>query len=944
MDFQQMSEWFRNINLFNDEFTDTRIPSALSNEENKLLEENVEAKMKELTSSQLDIVENVDRIQMLEDHQKLVQDELETIQRLLAARQREETTEQTHLNIDIAEMKRIERLTVILENDSIKFRKRKTDFETEINQLHVQIENINNDTLIEKDALEQLIDIIKKNDDETFCLMKYTQQDNIRIKELTAQLERYSEKSIKLKRAMEEGRIEYYSLQVELDKIADRFRRSYIQRQQLIKRWETILVQMQRKDHDIDRLAIELIQIKAKTRIKEQELNQQKIFYEHEQKNNIVTEKLIYLADKKIMSLKAKQTTNKSKQEHLKTDVFSMKTTLINTKDELQHARTLINELKTTIINKQQELKKLKQRHEQILDRKYFILNEKFSIDEKLSKFEKLMKNEQKYQNNLNNQYKKLSEIFFLLNNKLLFIRKHEKQYEIDNQAYQNQIHNMKNQINQLDQQLLKQQELIYNQDFIKQNIDRRLNRLLGEKTNEKYSEFDLKIHELQNEYEKKKYQYDQLQNQIKILNDELRIIKRDFDQLIIDKNDLNEKFLQFDLYISLSEKLIKKLNNEKEDYLVERNLLNIELKRLKNILCNSSEINSNLEQQQIELQKAIKERRMEIQANSHLFRIRFNDERTKKDSISAELSMRITKVSKLKQRYEIFAITLNTEKSNEGNVLAQAQYVIKSAQMKEDLLKQGDQLEALVIKAETELRALENTVQILKWNNIDVKKNFEKLHESSPEINEMKELEEHLRAVTEQVKIRRKLLKDFSEKHDSTSHADLIMHQEEIEEMNKAITKKRHIEIKLEDELQQYHIKIDRADQIIKRFQQIIRQQRNIQDIIQDELDIDVRLQHETNKKIEQQLISLCLAIGDDDNVIDIVEQLSVGQSFKIIIKPSITRLNKQQYKLEKQSTSSSSSSLSNINIIPNIVNISINSSSRSTTSESRCSSKNST
>ena len=51
---------------------------------------------------------------------------------------------------------------------------------------------------------------------------------------------------------------------------------------------------------------------------------------------------------------------------------------------------------------------------------------------------------------------------------------------------------------------------------------------------------------------------------------------------------------------------------------------------------------------------------------------------------------------------------------------------------MKEDLFKQGDQLEALVIKAERELRALENTVQILKWNNTDVKKTFEKLNESS--------------------------------------------------------------------------------------------------------------------------------------------------------------------------------------------------------------------
>ncbi|CAF4806020.1 unnamed protein product, partial [Rotaria sp. Silwood2] len=179
--------------------------------------------------------------------------------------------------------------------------------------------------------------------------------------------------------------------------------------------------------------------------------------------------------------------------------VLSLKTALVNAENELQRARTIFNELKTTIIHRQQELKKLKQHHQQILDRKYVILNEKFSIDEKLSKFEKLMENEQKYQNNLNYQYKNLSETCFLLNNKLLFIRKQEKQYEIDNQAYQNQVHNMKNQINQLDQQLLKQQELIYHQDFIKQTIDRRLNRLLGEKTNEKYSEFDLKIRELQN-------------------------------------------------------------------------------------------------------------------------------------------------------------------------------------------------------------------------------------------------------------------------------------------------------------------------------------------------------------------------------------------------------------------------------------------------------------
>lgn len=125
---------------------------------------------------------------------------------------------------------------------------------------------------IDKDDLEQLIDSMKKRDEEMFCLMKYTRQDDIRIKVktknsfeksyliilkgLTTELEQYSEKSIQLKRATEEEIIEYTGFQVELDKIAETFRRSHKQRQQLIKRWETILEQMQRKDHNIDQFSI----------------------------------------------------------------------------------------------------------------------------------------------------------------------------------------------------------------------------------------------------------------------------------------------------------------------------------------------------------------------------------------------------------------------------------------------------------------------------------------------------------------------------------------------------------------------------------------------------------------------------------------------------------------------------------------------------------------
>ena len=210
-------------------------------------------------------------------------------------------------------------------------------------------------------------------------------------------------------------------------------------------------------------------------------------------------------------------------------------------------------------------LKKVKLRYDKIVERKCSILTEKFSIDEKLSKLDKLMENEQNYQVNLNNRYKKLSENLFQLNDQLISMRKNEKKNEMNNQASRNQLYNIKKQIKQLDQQLVKQQEFIYYQDFIKQTIDRRLNRILREKANEKYSEYDLQVHELQSEYDKKNYQYNQLQNQITILYEELRIIKRDCNQFNLEKTDFNEKLLQFDLYINQSEKLVKKLNNDKE-------------------------------------------------------------------------------------------------------------------------------------------------------------------------------------------------------------------------------------------------------------------------------------------------------------------------------------------------------------------------------------------
>lgn len=70
----------------------------------------------------------------------------------------------------------------------------------------------------------------------------------------------------------------------------------------------------------------------------------------------------------------------------------------------------------------------------------------------------------------------------------------------------------------------------------------------------------------------------------------------------------------------------------------------------------------------------------------------------------SAELHERISKIDKLRKRYEILSVSM-APPEEDGEEHSQAYYVIKAAQEREELQREGDELDSKIRKAEREIR-----------------------------------------------------------------------------------------------------------------------------------------------------------------------------------------------------------------------------------------------
>ncbi|XP_052036602.1 coiled-coil domain-containing protein 39 [Apodemus sylvaticus] len=827
----------------------------VANQENKILEDQLSKLLKEKSNLQDQLRDYEDRINSMTSHLKNVNQEFSFTQSLYKARENEIESEEHFKAIAERELGRVKDEIQLLEKEMVVIRERKSDKENSIFKATQKLDGLKCQMNWDQQALEAWLEESAHKDSDSLTLQKYSQQDDNKIRALTLQLEKLTMECNEKRKLLDSELTETLSAQLELDKAAQDFRKIHLERQELIQQWESTIEQMQKRDEEIDNCALALSRIKQEAREKEGVVKEKIKFLENEVGNNIEYERRISVAERKVSKCRMDYQRQESNRSQLKDELDTLKTTLNRTSSDLQALRKNISKVKKDILDETIRLQKLK-RHNEVVKHKLKMITEKtISIEEKATNMEDMLKEKEKGMKEVEVQLNIVKDVLFKKVQELQNEVTKEKALVSEIEGTRSSLKHLNQRLHKLDFETLKQQEIMYSQDFYIQQVERRMSRLKGEINSEEKQALEAKIVDLKKTLDERKSTLSLLEAQIKKLHNDLYFIKKSNGKNNDEKESLMNKISELNLFIDRSEKELSKAKAVKEDMMIEDNLLKLEVKRAREMLYSKAEEVLSLEKRKQQLCTAMEERAEEIKVHKAMLtsQIRYVDQQ--RQTVSSEFHERLSKIDKLKNRYEILTVVMLPPEGEEEKT--QSYYVIKAAQEKEELQREGDSLDAKINKAEKEIYALQNTLQVLNSCNSNYKQSFKKVTPSSDEYGIKIQLEEQKRAADEKYRCKQRQIRELQEDIQSMENTfEVIEHL--ANNAKEKLSEKQTLAFQLRKETEEQKPKLQRVTKQCGRLRREIRILKQTNDETLEEQDIQLREIIQFHKDIDQMLVNI--------------------------------------------------------------------------------------
>lgn len=282
---------------------------------------------------------------------------------------------------------------------------------------------------------------------------------------------------------------------------------------------------------------------------------------------------------------------------------------------------------------------------------------------------------------------------------------------------------NLTQQIARMEEQVVRQQEVLYNVSFQLVQMERKVSRAQGQRSQDETQELKARIAALNQALEVVSTEHSMLQSQVKQAENDYARAQRLNHQIETEKSVIVDEISCTQRETEAVLRGIKATTKQKEEKQVEADVWRLETRRLRSLLAGKADKVMSLEHRKRALELGMEERRQEISVQMELMQ---GESRLLHDEVHRlilELRERQLSLEKLKAKYD--TVTSKCRPPNGGELQSQAYYIIKAAQEREELQSEANSYRQRIAQTEHECHALQKHLDDLIGSNTEMNQHF---------------------------------------------------------------------------------------------------------------------------------------------------------------------------------------------------------------------------
>lgn len=374
-----------------------------------------------------------------------------------------------------------------------------------------------------KSALAEWRQVMLTGDETKKMIEKFCRMDAGRAEALDSKRKLTHEAIVKQKAFLINIYEEKKALELLLERTGQLYRQAHLERRQLVSTWKDAVNQMNQRETEIKDTEAEIVSAKKVSAEKLALLNREEAAMQLKQYENKDTEYQIQELNMKSSDARNRLLKLEDAVALKSSELLALRKTVINESNNLNNMRGQNRQMLADEKEKESHLKKAIVEMTAMREKYEKFKNNNSNAQERLRQIEEMFETEQKNMKNLQDETARLSSVLYRSEQQLKKLQEAEKNLTIEYQALESGIARTRASCKNLEKELLRQTEILYNVDYNIQHAEMRLANMKGEVDEEESNRLDQRRKRLEKIYEDKIKAEDLMKTQIGRIEEDMR-------------------------------------------------------------------------------------------------------------------------------------------------------------------------------------------------------------------------------------------------------------------------------------------------------------------------------------------------------------------------------------------------------------------------------------